>query len=132
MPLSAIVFGCCISGAAANVCVNPRIKSAEACGIVLDPSGEILSNALIKLREGDREASGTTDEQGRFRFEGFHGTNVQLSVTAKGFMPAYDFLQVVREPSSKRKKSIYVMLQVGGDGCTMVSLKKSELPISKR
>jgi hypothetical protein len=62
----------------------------------------------------------------------FSGNKVEVKVTAAGFMGAFSSIGSVRGVTAACRKPIYIMLQVGGDGCTMISLKKRDLPIVKR
>jgi hypothetical protein len=130
--LSALFFYFVTSIAEANVCVSPKIRSSEACGIVLDPFGEVIPHVTITLKDESHEASTTSDENGRFQLTRFSGSKVAVKATANGFMAAYSSIEQVKVPTAACKRPIYIMLQVGGDGCTMISLKKSDLPIAKR
>jgi outer membrane receptor protein involved in Fe transport len=59
-------------------------------GVVQDPSGAILRHAALDLVNAASTAtrSTTTDDAGRFRFDGVTGGTYELRVQAEGFAPA--------------------------------------------
>jgi hypothetical protein len=120
-----------ISFARADVCVEPRIKSAEACGVVLDPSGQPIPNVRVTFASKEKAVSATTDSKGLFHLSDFEGSAVSLKAEAPGFASASTVVESVKAAKAC-KRPMYVELQVGYGGCTMISLKKSDLPIAKR
>jgi outer membrane receptor protein involved in Fe transport len=57
-------------------------------GVVNDPAGHAVRNALVVLRAGNFSSSIFTDNLGRFEFSGVQATRGTLSVRAPGFAPA--------------------------------------------
>jgi hypothetical protein len=132
LALAAFIFCYFVPVSRATVCVEPKIKVADACGIVLDPSGRPIPDATVVLTIESRDSSVKTNDEGRFELPNFSGNKVEVKVTAAGFMGAFSSIGSVRGVTAACRKPIYIMLQVGGDGCTMISLKKRDLPIVKR
>ena len=120
---------CCF--AKADVCVEPRIRSAEACGVVLDNFGEPIPNVRVALASKEKSTSTTTDSKGLFRLSEFEGSGVSVKADAPGFRSASTTVESVKAAKAC-KRPMYVQLLVGYGGCTMISLKKSDLSIAKR
>ena len=63
------------------------INSGTVSGTVTDPSGAVVSEAKVRLRNHvtGYDQSGTTDSTGSFRFNSIPQNNYQLTITAPGF-----------------------------------------------
>ena len=120
-----------ISFARADVCVEPRIRSAEACGVVLDNFGEPIPNVRVTFASKEKSTSTTTDSKGLFRLSEFEGSAVSVKAEAPGFKSASTTVESVKAAKAC-KRPMYVQLLVGYGGCTMISLKKGDLSIAKR
>ena len=57
-------------------------------GTVTDPSGAVISGAVIQLRGPGREQRTKTDPTGQYAFPSLTAATYQLRITAKGFSPA--------------------------------------------
>ena len=96
--------------------IQPTIKSASACGYVLDKNGEGIPTATVTLiGKDDSRFEANTDENGRFTFDRKSGSIWKLSVRAPGFMAAEGPISKLR-PTSRDKcdKPVYAVLDVGG------------------
>jgi Carboxypeptidase regulatory-like domain len=129
--LAASIFCCFVPLAKANVVVNPRMKLADPCGVVVGPDGEAIPKVKVTLELGSQRVETETDEKGRFRFEVSGGTNAVVVASASGFASASGKVEVIRSTNIKCRKPIYVELTVG-ENFSMMSTKKSDLPIAKR
>ena len=116
----------------ANVCVDPKIKEAQACGFVVDKFGEPVPNADISFHDATDTISAKTDDRGFFRRDDLPEAKIAVSVSAVGFHPAAQTIERLTRPSAGCRKPLYVLLQIGGDDCSMIRIKKSDLPIAKR
>jgi hypothetical protein len=72
------------------------INSGTVTGAVTDQSGAVVSNAAVRLRHPitGYEQSVKTDDTGSFRFNNIPQNNYQLTVTAQGFAPATQAVDV--------------------------------------
>lgn len=87
-------------------------------GIVKDPQGAVVAGATVTVRnEGtNKETSGTTDSEGRFRIVQLQPGSYTVTITAPGFAP-YTQSNVVVEVG--RVTNINAELSVGGTQATV-------------
>ena len=130
--LTASIFCYLVPLSQANVCVDPKIKRAQSCGIVLDIYGERIPNAVVTFRLNGDSISESTDSNGSFSEPKVHGKGFVIEVSANGFRRASQKIERIVAPGQTCIAPLYVMLQIGGDGCSMIRKKKSDLPIAKR
>ena len=73
-----------------SLAFSQSINSGTVTGTVTDPSGAVISNAGIQLRNPitGYEQSVKTDNTGAFRFNNVPQNPYRLSVAADGFAPA--------------------------------------------
>jgi hypothetical protein len=66
------------------------ISSGTVTGTINDPTGAVIANARIELRNAvtDYREAQTTDTSGTFRFNNVPPNNYRLTAEAKGFAPA--------------------------------------------
>ncbi len=106
------LFVCAFALAAMAVSGLAQITTTGIHGIVRDPSGAVIPNATIKLRDLgtgiEQTATSTTD--GNFAFANLQAANYQMTVSAAGFQNAiYDKVTV----DSGRITDVSVQLAVG-------------------
>ena len=95
-------------------------------GIVKDPQGAVVPNASITVRneETNKESTGTSDGEGRFRIVQLQPGNYTVTVNAPGFS-TYTQQHVVVEVG--RETALDVSLSVSGAQATVVVT--SEAPV---
>ncbi len=89
--------------AAIGVFGQSQAKSFEVTGLVLDPSGAVVTEAKVILRrESSRSAeTRTANQRGEFRFTRIVSGNYEIEVQKAGFKPAITQLTVgAQSPSS--------------------------------
>ncbi|PYT00589.1 MAG: hypothetical protein DMF65_08525 [Acidobacteria bacterium] len=82
-------------------------------GVVKDPQGAVVQNATVTVKneETNKEATGTTDDQGRFRIAALQPGNYTVTINATGFS-AFTQQKVVVEVG--RITPLDVDLSIGG------------------
>jgi Carboxypeptidase regulatory-like domain/TonB dependent receptor len=88
--------------AATGVFGQGPAKSFEVTGVVLDPSGAVITEAKVILRrDGARSAEAkTANQRGEFRFTRIASGNYEIEVQKAGFKPAVTQLTVGTESPS--------------------------------
>lgn len=79
------------------------VRCEEVQGVVTDPSGAVISGALVQVQCGGRViASGKTDEKGAYALQIEHRQTVagamQISISAPGFAAASESLDFSKSP----------------------------------
>jgi hypothetical protein len=94
---------------------QPKIKSANACGHVVDKTGQGIRKAVVVLTNAAGARFETnSDESGRFAFDQ-QGAGWELDVQATGFTRAHGQVTQLSQGSISRcRKPIYAVLDVGG------------------
>lgn len=115
----------------ANVYTNPKARVATACGYVVDSSGAAIPGAKVEFATDSIFQFVVRDDRGYFHAE-FIGPKVRVTASAVGFQTASSLVEALVNSKKGCSKPLYVMLQVGGDGCTLISTKESDLPVAKK
>jgi hypothetical protein len=117
----------------ANVCVSPKIKSAQACGFVVDKFGEPVPNADVNFYYDIDTIPTKTDARGFFQRTDLPHARILINVGALGFSSASQVIELLAKSTKACKTPLYVMLEIGNSTCgSIISTKKSDLPIAKR
>src|SRR5256714_11697196 len=108
--LALLVF--CLAFGAGTVAAQSTTDGAIG-GVVKDPQGAVVQNAtvIVKNEETNKEATGTTDDQGRFRIAALQPGNYTVTISATGFA-AFTQQKVVVEVG--RITPLDVDLSIGG------------------
>jgi hypothetical protein len=116
-PLLALLI-CLKSTARANICVSSTLHVRSVHGIVTDPDGQPIANAIVSLRSGkDTKAETRTDGVGHFRLNVSSG-HYELYVHAPAFVDGWTLLQVgFSLRSLVHSNTLYVILAVGWLDC---------------
>jgi hypothetical protein len=124
-----ILLGFACSVLSADVFVQQRIKFADACGLVVDPSGLGVPGATVTAQDDSGTLVKTTSlNDGSFHFSETFDTSVDLRVESRGFVRADNRIGTLRTAKSSRcRHPIYVVLAVG-EGFSNVTTMKSALP----
>src|SRR5689334_22430750 len=88
------------------------VASGTVEGVVTDPTGAVLSNATVVIRNAltGYQQQTTTDDSGTFRFSNLPFNNYRLEVTFVGFSPSQQDINVRTSVPINMK----VMLSVSG------------------
>jgi iron complex outermembrane receptor protein len=116
------VLTLCLLGLSGTAC------SEEVRGVVTDPSGAVISGAVVQVQSAGRViASGKTDEKGSYVLQIEHQQSVasalQISVTAPGFAVAFHALDFSR--SSRVDWSVRLEIAAASD---QVHVEAKSLP----
>ena len=86
----------CLTLLASSPLYPQSINSGTVTGIVTDPSGAVVAEAKVRLRNHvtGYDESGATDSTGSFRFNSIPQNNYQLTITAAGFAAVTQDLNV--------------------------------------
>jgi len=111
----------------ANICVMKPISVPQACGTVLDITGEPISEIDISLEKSKQTiAVARTDSRGSFRFESIDPGQYELVVRS----PMWDSLHwpirlTSKDGAESCRRPIWVSVAPGGMFCkSRVSVKK--------
>ena len=112
----------------------PKIKQANACGLVVAPDGEGIPNALVTLTLASGSIDTRTDSEGRFMFAKLSGNKLKLATRVNGFMAVTDWpIEKLEESKQgKCKRPIYVVMEPGGNSCSYVTEQKKDLPKAEK
>jgi hypothetical protein len=117
----------------ANVCVGHKIKTAQACGFVVDRFGEPIPNVDVNFYYDIDTIPTKTDAHGFFERTDLPHAKIWLIVSARGFFSVSQTVELLAKPTKGCKLPLYVMLDFGSSECgSVISTKKSDLPIAKR
>ena len=113
---------------------QPRIKTASACGFIVDRSGQGIPRAALALTNEDGTKSETnSDEHGRFTFVQSSGSGWTLDVHVAGFIPASGIITKLRLASASRcDKPIYVVMGVGVNDYSYLTTNRTEIQKLKK
>jgi catecholate siderophore receptor len=73
---------------AATLIAGLQLSAASLSGTVVDPTGGVVPQAQVLLRNGDVNRTVTTDANGRFTFDDVAGSE-SLLIVAEGFTPLF-------------------------------------------
>jgi hypothetical protein len=115
----------------ANMCVQTPIRFVNSFGLILDASRQPIPNATISFTDQRaKEAQGKSGLRGRFAVE-MIGKKIRINATAVGFASIFGEVEQAAFANSC-SKPIYIVMQVGGDICSSISNRKSDLPKVKK
>jgi len=75
---------------AAGLSISAAISTGSICGIVKDPSGAVVPNAVVKVIHGNRVDTISTNKTGQFEAAGLPSGQYAVRVEAKGFSPTLE------------------------------------------
>src|SRR3984893_1108214 len=110
---AAFLFICCLALA---LCANAQ-SSGTVEGVVKDPSGAVVPSAAVEIHNpvSHFDRSTTTDQEGKFRFTNVPFNPYHLTVTASGFAPYTEDVDV----RSLVTMSVIVSLKVVGEATSV-------------
>jgi hypothetical protein len=80
---------------------QPKLKSASACGLILDRQGKGIPGATLSFTSSDaKKFQATSNEAGRFFFEKISGAQWKLDARANGFIPASATISSLKRASA--------------------------------
>jgi len=118
----------------ALTCVMPKIKQADACGLVMTPDGQGIPDAQVTLILTSDSIDARTDSEGRLTFPNLSGNKLKLAARVNGFMAVSDWpIEKLEESKQgKCKRPIYVVMEVGGNSCSYATAQKKDLPKAEK
>ena len=127
--LLAVLILSLIPAAKAQVdCVFKTLRVASLHGIVMDPVGDAVPDAIVRLRrDGQSVADVRTNEKGQFAVTGLAG-HFELAIEATGFAKAWSPIDIGPDVQGVfRSNELRVMLLVGGgEDCEVFTTSKKE------
>ncbi len=117
----------------ANVCVSPRMRTAQACGFVVDRFGAPIPNADVNFYYDIGTIPAKTDAHGFFQRTDLPHAKIRLNVSAGGGFSVSQTVELPAKLTKGCKLPLYVMSDFGSSACgSVISTKKSDPPIVKR
>lgn len=124
-----VLCGCIVWAGGFPTRVNAQVATGDLVGIVTDPTGSIVPNAAVNLRNinsGSTEAT-TTGADGAYSFSQLPPATYEITVTATGFSRGIISQVVVRVGT---RTTADIVLRVG-DVATSVSVVASATAVKK-
>jgi hypothetical protein len=108
------------------VCKKPELKPLRCvCGSLINATGEPVPRATVTVVDGQTEIAVTqSSADGKFVFSDLKAGSYSLHAQAAGY-EIFQFSIVVDKPGKKCKRSLLILLNVGGlETCTSIRLVK--------
>jgi hypothetical protein len=108
---------------------QPTLKTASACGLIVDRQGEAIPGAILTLTsENGKNAEVVSSDAGRFLFDQIGGVQGKLDARASGFIPASGVISKVTKPSASRcARPIYVVMGTGSDYYSYLTISHADI-----